>query len=527
MQLIRRALLCVAKNLSRNQLNRYAQAVVAGIVLTLAYPPFKLWMMTIPAFLIMWRLLEKETAPKITAKTALLFGYSHYLTSCYWITNSLLTDPARFWWLVPPTLVFMPLWLALHQLPAWLIYTRFHHLRLSTRLLWFTLLWVCGEYVRRHYFIPFPWLLVGDASVGNESLLLLTRLGGAAWNSYIIILFAASLYLALRIHKRFVLLTLAIVAGVLIHTRFVPTPSPELPLSLSLVQATAHPDEQTIRMQGGEAAQAVWMIKQRKLQMLTLSSSADIIIWPEAQLRLPIALKGSQAETRLWPALESSHQRLIAGAVTIDSQQGAAWNSLYVMNNESIIARYDKSRLTPFGEYIPWPFSLLPLPVITSISTQYGTGLKLLPLKDEYNFLPLICYEDVFGHEVQTAVKAKRPELLVSISNDAWFGNSAGPYQHLAYAQLRAAELGLPLARVANTGITAIIDARGNIVKQIDLFKTSILNINTPGSTEPTYYAQYGELLWLITWFIGVLLAFGATLQQCFFSKVRKSPPYN
>lgn len=188
-----------------------------------------------------------------------------------------------------------------------------------------------------------------------------------------------------------------------------------------------------------------------------------------------------------------------------------AYNSMFVINKKAeIVDYYDKSHLVPFGEYIPLR-SWLPQwirPVANAIGTfKAGSGPRRISVPGLPSFGGLICYEIIFPHQIINP--NERPQWLINLTNDGWYGESAGPYQHLVTTQLRAVEEGISIARVANTGISALISPFGTILGQISLNKSEILDINLPQLTQfSTTYSYYGDITVLITLIFNFILAF-------------------
>jgi apolipoprotein N-acyltransferase len=151
--------------------------------------------------------------------------------------------------------------------------------------------------------------------------------------------------------------------------------------------------------------------------------------------------------------------------------------------------------LVPFGEYQPDWFPL-PIQIVPGGGFAGGPGPRTLAVPGLPPFAPLICYEAIFS--AQVVDEAARPDWIVNVTNDAWFGNSTGPRQHLAAVRMRAVEEGLPVLRAANTGITAAIDARGHELARIGLDRSGVLVIGLPGHLSPTPYARLGLALPLV-----------------------------
>jgi apolipoprotein N-acyltransferase len=217
-----------------------------------------------------------------------------------------------------------------------------------------------------------------------------------------------------------------------------------------------------------------------------------VVVWPETAS--PFFLQTDEAAREAVAQAAGGAVSLI-GAIRFDAALRPR-NSLFaVLPDGRIAAVYDKWHLVPFGEYIPdW----LPLAVWVMPGGGFasGPGPDTLTIPGLPPVGPLICYEAIFTGQIVSG--AERPAWLVNITNDAWFGNSTGPRQHLAAARLRAVEEGLPLMRAANTGITAGFDARGHEIARIGLNRPGILTIALPGADPPTPFARFGLFVPLV-----------------------------
>jgi apolipoprotein N-acyltransferase len=193
---------------------------------------------------------------------------------------------------------------------------------------------------------------------------------------------------------------------------------------------------------------------------------------------------------------------LITGAVRApDLPPGAkitrAYNSIYVIDHDgSVLSVYDKLHLVPFGEYLPFQdwMERLGFEQLTKVRGGFIPGTRRRPLEIPHApaALPLICYEAVFPGDV--AERGDRPGWIVNLTNDGWFGDSTGPYQHLQQVRLRAIEEGLPVVRAANTGISAVIDPLGRIVARLGLGVEGVLDSGLPSAIAPTIYARAGDI---------------------------------
>jgi apolipoprotein N-acyltransferase len=236
------------------------------------------------------------------------------------------------------------------------------------------------------------------------------------------------------------------------------------------------------------------------------------LMWPENALPI-YRFGGNDAVARFMNFLPQGAILITGGARLVSIGQGGgnigAYNSAFVMDrNGTVLSVYDKVHLVPIGEYLPFQAWLERLDLTqylrSSGSLLTGTDRHNLSAPGTPDFRPLICYEAIFPDEV--IAHGERPSWIVNLTNDGWFGNSAGPYQHFQQARVRAIEQGLPLVRVANTGISAIVDPLGRIIKSLPLDAEGIIDGELPRALSPTLYARYGD--WEVVLMVGISLLF-------------------
>ena len=211
-----------------------------------------------------------------------------------------------------------------------------------------------------------------------------------------------------------------------------------------------------------------------------------VVVWPETASPFPLG-EYPQAREAIWAAA-SPAAAILAGSIRFNAA-GMPFNSLFVLNGpDSIAGYYDKWHLVPFGEFPPsWiPFSVQIVPG----HLEFGSGPKTLSVPGIPPFGPFICYEAIYP--AQLIDEADRPDWMVNITNDAWFGNSTGPRQHLAAARLRAVEEGLPLVRAANTGITAAYDSSGRELGRLQPRIAAQMVVSLPGQRGRTPFSRLG-----------------------------------
>jgi apolipoprotein N-acyltransferase len=243
------------------------------------------------------------------------------------------------------------------------------------------------------------------------------------------------------------------------------------------------------------------------------------VIWPESATPYPLD-QVEEARTLIAQVVPPGGLLLTGGErFDLAQEPPKAWNSLFVVDAAGTLrAQYDKHDLVPFGEFMPLR-DLLGRIGLSSLARggldfQAGPGRSTIALPGLPPFSPLICYETIFSGRV--FAPGARPEWLLNITNDGWFGHSSGPYQHLAMARMRAIEEGLPLVRAANTGISAVIDPWGRELARLPLGETGVLDVELPKPLpEPTIFGRYGH--WTLV--LLVMVTFGMAVA----SKTRKS----
>jgi apolipoprotein N-acyltransferase len=464
-----------------------ATAALAGAVSALALPPFfalPLLLATIPALLV---LIGAARGPAQAARRGWWFGFGLNLVGLYWITEAILYEAARFWWLVPlavPALaavmaVFVAAAAAAARLarPGW------------PQALTLGGAWVLTDIVRQFIATGFPWNLLGSvwefpghpgdvmiqaaSLIGVHGLTLLTLLLAAApllgwaWRG------AAAVVLAAWIGF-----------GLLRLDQPLP-PGPDL--QVLLIQGNV--------AQGQKWDQSLMLAIFRHYLALTRQAVASVhgqpavVVWPETASP---ALLQTDAEARAMIAQALGGNTGLIGSVRF-GRDGRPRNSVFALGPQGQIEGvYDKWHLVPFGEYQPgW----LPLgiQIVPGGGFAPGPGPETLHLARLPAVGVLICYEAIFPSEVIN--ESDRPAWMVNVTNDAWFGNSTGPRQHLAAARMRAVEEGLPLLRAANTGISAIFDSRGHQLKHLGLQRTGYVAGRLPAALPPPLYARCGLLL--------------------------------
>lgn len=491
---------------------RLAAAAFCGALAAAALPPFYGLPLLLPAFTVALWLLGGAASQRQAALIGWAFGCGHFAVGLYWVGIAFLVDAARFGWAMPFAVAGLAAGLALFSaLSFWLAWLAARRFALDGlgRVLAFTLAWLLAEGLRSWIFTGFPWNLMGTVWAFSAETLQPAAYGGV-WLLSLMTVAAAAAPAALAGPGRsgptqraaaLFLLFLPLAAWGLGSWRLASAPA-----AGSAVVETAR-----LRLVQPSIPQELKWRADRKVANLRLQAELSlapgfedrtIVIWPETAVPFLLA-----AEPRLRQELAGvvpPGGYLIAGAPRVDpaDPQGKIWNALHALDGDGrIVATYDKVHLVPFGEYTPLR-DLLGLAKLTAGTRDFspGDGLKSLTLPGLPPFSPLICYEVIFpGAVMPPADDAPSPRWLLNLTNDAWFGNSSGPYQHFAAARVRAVEEGLPLVRAANNGISAVIDSYGRIIDQIELNDRGILDVELPeAAATPALYSYAGNTLYFL-----------------------------
>jgi apolipoprotein N-acyltransferase len=460
-----------------------------GVVMATGQAPLGFWWATLAALALLLHRLARAT-PSQAAWMGWFAGAGYFGASLSWIVSPFLVDAARDGWMAPFALVLMAFGLALFWALACGV-----ALRSQSPVLALVTALTAAELARGYVLTGFPWALIGHVWIDLAPAQVAALIGPSG----LTFLTLAAAALAARRH----LVPAAVVVAAM--------------WGFGLWQLSqAHPAAPGVALrlvQPNAAQNAKWDPDQARLffdRLMTATSApgeVDLVIWPETALPYLIIHNPEL------PAMIGAAGRGASVAVGLQRVEGVrGWNSLQVFDPKGgVLASYDKHHLVPFGEYIPladlahdW-FGLQAFAAQTGNAYSAGPGPTVLDLGRIGRVLPLICYEAVFPQDLRTSI---RPDWLLQVTNDAWFGTLTGPFQHAAQARLRAVEQGLPLVRVANTGVTQVVDARGRITAALPFGTDGFLDAPLPGPLPPTPYSRFGEgpLLMLIAACLAAIL---------------------
>lgn len=498
-------------------------ALAAGAFGVLALPPFNVFAALFVSFTLLVWLIDGATgnpAGGIFSRlrsafwTGWLFGFGYFVAGLWWLGHALMIDAEEFAWALPLAVFGLPAFLALYYGLAAVI----------ARILWsdgmgriaaLALGFGLAEWLRSFLATGFPWNAVGYGIMPVPLMMQSVHVVGLFGVSTLaVFIFAAPALFGTRrgLVPGIGLAALLFLAhlGYGAYVLNQPEPqSPEPAVTVRLVQpmidqAKKIDDSERNSIFEEHLALSVSPLKEGEKR-------PDIIIWPETSVPF-ILTENEDALTRIADTLEEG-QVLIAGAVRAEDMgpglEPRYYNSVYAIDDKGqIVSASDKVHLVPFGEYLPFEDLWRSLGVDKAIADMPGgfsaaARRTLLTLPGGSSFYPLICYEAIFPEEITPDIG--RADAILNVTNDAWFGDTPGPYQHFQQARIRAVEEGVPLIRSANSGISAVIDARGQVVAGLDFNQKATIEATMGGKVASSFDAgSRKNNFWLII--------FGATL---------------
>jgi apolipoprotein N-acyltransferase len=471
--------------------------VGAGVSGALALPPIGLWPLLLVAVPLVLHQLERVPGGRQAFGAGFLVGLGYFVVALQWIGVAFLVDAATYLWMMPFAVgglaAFMALYWGLAGLVAWGLFRRGVSLAFG-----FPAVLAAAEWLRGHLLTGFPWAAPGLAATGMGGVLQLAALIGMTGLSLLIMLWAAMPFALWRGGRErwlaLAVLALMPLAHVWGQYRLARHPTALVPgVTLRLVQPNIAQDDK-------------WRAENTRVIFDTLkelsfrpAQGAPVthIIWPESAVSFFID-ESAEARKELAEGLKGETV-LLTGALRRDVRPDGSesiFTSLIVFDGAARpLAHYDKWRLVPGGEFLPFESILKPLGfrrvVTVPESFEAGPGPVSLTIPGAGKTAPLICYEVIFPNRLVDP--KNRPQWLLNITNDGWFGRSTGPWQHFAQARLRAVEQGLPLARAANTGISGVIDPLGRVLARSELEDRTTLDVPLPLPLPATVYARYGD----------------------------------
>ena len=497
---------------------RRAIAFVSGAVGALALPPLSLFpLIAVPLTIAVWLIdgaQDRWSGRRLSASLSAAFGagwwmgFGYFLAGLWWVGSALLVEADKFAWALPLAVVALPAALAVFPAAGFAL----------ARLVWspgpariFALAFGLGvtEWARGLLFTGFPWNDLGMALGVNLALAQTASLVGLHGLTFLTVaIFAAPATLWRLGESRLNLAPTVAAALALVlmaafgEFRLMAPASATLPgVKLRLIQPNVGQDDASFSPETKQAILRRYFDLSERATSPDRSGVRDVthLIWPE--LPFPFILsRDPQALSEIVDFLGPGATLITGAARRDDGAPPRYFNSIEIVSRDGLSAqRYDKQHLVPFGEYMPFA-SLLERAHITQMvdipgGFEAGSGRRILRVPGLPDAMPLICYEAIFPIELGSLVSsAERPGWLLNLTDDVWFGLTPGPYQHFAQARLRAIELGLPLVRDANSGISAVLDGLGREIAVAPLGAEGVLDAELPEALAPTLQSRLGSV---------------------------------
>lgn len=501
-----------------------ALAFAAGAAAALAFAPFYVLPLVFISFPVLVLLIDRAGDPQAALISGWWFGVGYFLVGLYWVGNSFLAqDDVPKWGGIIAALAMAFSMAAFVALAAWL-----------AKLLWcqgwrrvpvFAAAFASAEWLRGHLFTGFPWNLQANIWGWSDSMIQSVSVMGSYGLGFLTLLAAASIVLfsdppgsrgdeGRTNYNNWVVpvFSLGLLGAMFIFGA----------VRLSGSENTFHENVRLRIVQANIPQTEKWQRENWRDNFvrhigLSINGNGGLdgithVIWPETAV--PYFIGSEPSRRHLVARALGNRPVVITGAPRYEEGEDGPiyYNSIHAIGARAqLLATYDKAHLVPFGEYLPFRGLLnrLGLEKLTpgAVDFSSGPGLRTITLPGLPAFGPLVCYEVIFPGRV--IADGERPRWLLNLTNDAWFGNSPGPYQHLVMTRFRAAEEGLAIIRAAGTGISAVIDPYGRTLVSIGLNKQGVIDSGLPRALEgATLYASFGDSIFALL----IILGFAARL---------------
>lgn len=479
-------------------------AMICGGIASFSLAPYYLLPVCFIAFPVLVLLMDGiSTIPELKTRlsnamlTCWSFGFGYFVLSLWWLSNAMLVDPVGFAWAIPFAIFGLPAYLAIYWGFAGFIAitiwkkgaSRFFSLAFAIGV---------GEYLRSTLLTGFPWASIGYTIMPIPLLMQSDAVVGLyAMNALAVLLYSIPTVFMTSERK-----TVALIIGMALlcaHIGFGIYRLHDLaPVDhynnsnrwVRLIQPSVKQDEKLDNEVRLSTFQTNLELSSSKPAGIT--REPDFIVWPETSL--PYILDYVPEVAMQIASILKPQQWAIIGAVRTEqlSQESDRryFNTIEVINSDgTVIDHSDKLHLVPFGEYLPYQnlFDIIGLRGLADVAGGYtaATERKTVKMPNNFVYLPMICYEAIFPDGMN--YEGATPQAILNVTNDAWFGSTPGPYQHFDQARLRAVELGIPLIRAANNGISAVVDPYGRIVASLGLNAINFLDAPVPEPIVPIW----------------------------------------
>ena len=465
----------------KHNLNASILCINAGAFSALSMPPYNFWGVLFLTLPILYGCVWKSGSVWQAGLRGWLFGFGYFVFGLYWIGNALLVEGNTYKWAWPLAVCALPAALSFYTAFACAASKKILKFENGLSLFAFAFIFTGFEWLRGTLFTGFPWNLFGytwSENLNVIQVLSAVNVYGLTVLTIIWALIPVCCFLKNRNHKvtAALLIVLSFIGNFLYgsHTLNQPESLADVTNAV-LVQPSI---KQSEKWQGDKMMGH--FLDQIELSLNTQDAKGPtIIVWAETALSYRLfEIPSVQDEIRRMLNGYDYGSVLLTGMLLYDRQNENYSNALVMIDQNGRVHNiYKKSHLVPFGEYIPFQEWIPLKPVVQFQGFEKGNGPQSFKLPDGTQYSALVCYEIIFPGKTLPKQDAEKPDFVVNVTNDAWYGTSAGPYQHLIHAQYRAVENRIPVLRVANTGISAYISDRGEIIHKTQLFEKNNLQI--------------------------------------------------
>ncbi len=502
--------------LNKNKILLYLLIFLLGIISSFSLPPYNLFYINFFSYpTLLWTLLFYSKDKIVSFNIGWVFGFGYFISNLYWITNSL-TFEDIFKPLIPFALILIPLFLGLFYGFSTLVFSFLNPQKNFLSILILATAISVFEYIRSFLFGGFPWNLIAFSFVNYlEFIQILSITGTYAFNSLVILLFLFPTILFFNCKKKikisiFIVSLLALFTnyfwGNLNLKQFELTEKKDLGFNIKIISPTININRYFQNENPNELI----------LELINISKPDPLIetlfILPEGILS-SIYFEDLKKFKTLFSNNFSKKHKIILG-ININEKQ-KIYNSLLVMNNDlNVVQKYYKNKLVPFGEFLPFEnvLSNLGFKKITQGYQSFSKDNRRDLIRyNDYSFIPLICYEIIYSGQINN--NKKNYDFILNISEDGWFGNSIGPYQHYSHSIFRSIEEGKPVIRSSNNGISAFINPKGQVIDKILTTDKGFIEIQSFKKSNKTIFSSHGNKIFF--YFLAIYISL------IFFFKIR------
>ena len=508
------------KNLLNQSFLSYVYLLILGILSAFSLPPYNFFIINFITFSLFFIFIFKKKNKIFNKKEFFIygwiFGFGYFLSSLYWISISLTFDE-NFKYLIPFSIILVPAFLSIFYGLVTYIFSIFNLKKLTSSFLLFSVIFGSIEFIRGYIFTGFPWNLISFSfSEINIFIQILSVIGTYSFNLICITLFTcpAIFFLKKTFKELFICFFYIIIAvgflifGIVKNNDFSTIETKKNEYLIRSISSNITLD----RFYNENEEEKI-------IQELILLSKPDknlptIFLWPEGLVSLS-KIDEIKNQTYLLSNVFDKDHKIFMGVTKIKKidNKYKYFNSMAVFdNNFDLVDEYNKVKLVPFGEFIPFEKILgkVGLKTITNNYKSFSTGnerdvIKIKSNNKEIKFLPLICYEIIYSGEI---IKNENFDYILNISEDGWFGRSIGPKQHFTHSIFRSIESGKYIIRSANNGISGIINPIGKVEKKIDFGKSGFIDFTESKSLDPTPFTKYGNNFFLFIILLYIFLIF-------------------